>query len=259
LRGGRYFDARDTADTERVVIINETMARRVWPGRDAVGQLVNAHGGQVWKVIGVVGDVHHGGLEEAAQGEMYYNFRQTDDWSAIELVVRSSRPLASFMPDVRTAIKAFDPTLPSTEFTTLEQIVDHTVAPRRLITELLGLFSSLGLILASLGLYGVMAYSVSQRTREIGVRMALGAQRGDVLALVLRHGVKLTAGGIVIGLAGSLALTRVMRGLLYGVGPNDPLTFITIPVLFIAVALAACWLPARYAANTDPIEALRHE
>ena len=258
LRGGRYFDVRDTAEAEHVIIINETMARRLWPGRDAIGQIVQTGGGD-WRVIGIVGDVRHGGLDEAPGAEMYQNFRQTDDWNAIELVVRSSRPTKLFVPDVRAAIKAFDPKLPSAEFTTLEHVVDRTVAPRRLITELLGLFSSLGLVLAALGLYGVIAYSVSQRVREIGVRMALGAQRGDVLALVLGQGAKLTAVGIVIGLVGAFALTRVMRGLLFGIGPFDLTTFIVIPVLFLAVALVACLLPARYAANTNPIEALRNE
>jgi putative ABC transport system permease protein len=258
LRGGRYFEVRDTAESEHVIVINETMARRLWPGRDAIGQIVQTGGGD-WKVIGIVGDVRHGALESAPGAEMYQNFRQTDDWNAIEVVVRSSRPVTSFVPDVREAIKAFDAELPSTEFTTLEQVVDRTVAPRRLITELLGLFSSLGLILASLGLYGVIAYSVSQRTREIGVRMALGAQRRDVLALVLSQGARLTAGGIVIGLAGSFALTRVIRGLLFGVGPFDVVTFVSIPLVFIVVALAACWLPARHAADTNPMEALRNE
>jgi len=258
LRAGRYFDTRDTADSEHLIIINQTMARSLWPGRDAIGQIVQTGGGD-WRVVGVVGDVRHGALDKPPGAEEYQLFRQTDDWNGIDMVVRSSRPVESFARDVKKAITAYDPTLPNSEFITLEQVIDRTVAPRRLITEILGLFSSLGLLLASLGLYGVIAYSVSQRTREIGVRMALGAQRKDVLALVLAGGAKLTGVGILLGLAGAFALTRVLRGLLFGVGPFDWLTFSAIPALFIVVALLACLPSARRATKVDPMEALRYE
>src|SRR6185295_3580888 len=142
LRSGRYFDARDTADTENVIVINETMARGLWPGEEAIGQVVIINNSD-WRVVGVVGDVRHSTVEESSGPEMYLNFRQTTDWNAIEIVVRASRPRQSLVPEVRTTLKAYDPTLPNSEFTTLEQIVDHAVAPRRLITNLLGTFSSL--------------------------------------------------------------------------------------------------------------------
>jgi predicted permease len=258
LRAGRYFDERDTADTEKVIVINETMARGLWSGQEAVGEVVRV-GRSDWRVVGVVGDVRHGTVEERSGAEMYLNFRQIDDWNAIEIVVRASRLPQSLVPDVRAALKAYDPTLPNSEFTTLEQIVDHAVAPRRLITNLLGTFSSLALLLASLGLYGVIAYSVSQRTRELGIRMAIGAQRADVLRLVLCEGLTTAGIGVVLGLVGALLTTRLLQGMLFGVSATNPLIFAINALILMAVALAACLVPARRAARIDPIEALRHE
>src|SRR5439155_21003053 len=214
LRAGRYFDARDTAESEKVIVINETLAKRLWPGREAIGQMMNLQGGS--RVIGVVGDVRHSALEEAGGPEMYLNLRQISDWNAVELVVRATRPAGSLAPDVRAVMKAFDPNLPATEFTTLEQIVDHAVAPRRLITHLLSAFSSLALVLAAIGLYGVIAYSVGQRTREIGIRLAIGAQRGDVLRLIVGEGFKTAAVGVVLGLIAARFATRVLDSLLFG-------------------------------------------
>ena len=257
LRAGRYFEARDTADSEKVIVINETMARRLWPDRDAIGQVVHVNGES--RVVGVVGDVRHGTLEEASGAEMYLNFRQTGDWNAVELVVRAARPAASLAPDVRAVMKAFDPNLPATEFTTLEQIVDHAVAPRRLITDLLSAFSSLALVLAAIGLYGVIAYSVSQRTREIGIRLAVGAQRGDVLRLIVGEGFKTAAVGVVLGLIAARFATRVLDNLLFGVTATDPFIFVTNAAILVAVALLASAIPARRAARVDPMEALRYE
>jgi predicted permease len=257
LRGGRYFEARDTADSEKAIVINETMARRLWPDRDAIGQIVNVNGES--RVVGVVGDVRHGTLEEPSGAEMYLNFRQTGDWNAVELVVRATRPASSLAPDVRAVMKAFDPNLPATEFTTLEQIVDHAVAPRKLITNLLTAFSSLALVLAAIGLYGVIAYSVSQRTREIGIRLAVGAQRGDVLRLIVGEGFKTAAFGVVLGLIAARFATRVLDSLLFGVTATDPFIFVTNAAILVAVALLASAIPARRAARVDPMEALRCE
>ena len=258
LRAGRYFDARDTAETEKVIVINETMARGLWPGEEAVGQVVSL-GRTDWRVVGVVGDVRHSTLEESPSAEMYLNFRQMPDWNAIDVVVRGSRPARSLVPDVRAALKAYDPTLPNSEFTTLEQVVDHAVAPRRLITNLLGTFSSLALLLASLGLYGVIAYSVGQRTRELGIRMAIGAQRGDVLRLILREGLVTAGIGVALGLVGALLTTRLLQGMLFGVSATNPVIFAANAAILMIVALAACLIPAHRASRIDPMEALRYE
>ena len=258
LRAGRFFDARDDADTDKVIIINETMARHLWPGRDAIGQIARVSN-RDWRVIGVVGDVRHGTLEGAPGAEMYLSIRQSDDWHAVELVVRTARPPESFIPEVRAAMKAFDSALPNSEFTTLDQIVDYAVAPRRLITQVLGAFSSFALALASIGLYGVIAYSVGQRTQEIGIRLAIGAQRRDVLRLILGEGLKMAATGVGVGLIAALSLSRLLSSLLFGVTTTDPLIFSISAVVLISVALLACFIPARRAANVDPMVALRCE
>jgi predicted permease len=258
LREGRYFDARDTSTTDKVIVINETLAKHLWPGRDAVGQIAVVNR-QDWRVVGVVGDVRHGTLEKAAGAEVYLNFRQTGDWNAIEMVVRTSRLPESIVPDVRASMKAFDPSLPNSEFTTLDQIVDDAVAPRRLITHLLGAFSSFALALASLGLYGVIAYSVSQRTQEIGIRLAIGAQRGDVLRLVVGEGFRMAGAGVAVGIITALALSRLLASLLFGVTTTDPLIFSISAGVLTLVALLACYIPARRAARVDPVVALRCE
>ena len=258
LRAGRYFDERDNFATDKVIVINETMAKHLWPGRDAIGQIAVINR-QDWRVVGIVGDVRHGTLEAVAGAEMYLNFRQIGDWNAIELVVRTSRLPESFVPDVRAAMKAFDPALPNSEFTTLDQIVDDAVAPRRLITHLLGAFSSFALALASLGLYGVIAYSVSQRTQEIGIRLAIGAQRGDVLRLVVGEGFRMAAAGVAVGVIAALALSRLLASLLFGVTTTDPLIFSISATVLTSVALLACYIPARRAAKVDPMVALRCE
>jgi len=189
---------------------------------------------------------------------MYFDFHR-GGWNAMEMVVRSARPPGSLAPEVRAALAAYDPTLPSAEFYPLERLVDNAVAPRRLITRLLGFFSTLALTLAALGLYGVIAYSVVQRTQEIGIRMALGAQRTDVLQLILRGGLRLVGLGVMLGLAGAFALTRVLQSQLFGVTAHDPLAFAANAALLVAVAAAACLLPALRATRVDPMTALRAE
>jgi predicted permease len=257
LHKGRHFEASDTAKSEKVIVINETMARSLWPGRDAIGQVADVNGGS--RVIGVVGDVRHGKLEEAASAEAYLNFRQSSDWPSLNLVVRTTLPRAALAPAVRVVMKAYDPSLSGSEFVTLTEIVDQAVAPRRLITYLLGAFSSLALLLALIGLYGVIAYSVGQRTKEIGIRLAVGAQRGDVVSMILGEGFKMSTAGVAIGLIAALLLTRVLNSLLFGITATDPAIFAFIAGILVAVALFASFIPARRAAKVDPMEALRYE
>ena len=256
LIAGRYFDARDDVPGAGSAIINENLARRLWPNRDPIGQKLAQNDGTT--VIGVVGNVRHSSLEEAAGNEMYFDFHQ-GDWNAMEMVVRSTRPAAALVPEVRAALAAYDPSLPTGEFYELEGLIDQAVAPRRLITRLLGGFSVLALTLAALGLYGVIAYSVTQRTSEIGIRMALGAQRADVLGLVLRGGLGLVALGVAAGLAGAFALTRLLQSLLFGVTAHDPLVYAGIAALLFAAAIAASLIPALRATRVDPVVALRSE
>jgi predicted permease len=257
LRSGRYFDDRDTATSAKTVVINENLAHALWPDRDPIGRTITQGNGTI--VIGVVGNVRHGSLEEAGRNEMYLNYHQTGDWSGMEMVVRSARPAGALTREVRAALTAYDPSLPSGDYYELERLIDNAVAPRRLTTQLLGFFSVLALTLAALGLYGVIAYTVVQRTQEIGIRMAIGAQRRDVLAMVIAGGLKLVGLGLVAGLAGAFALTRVLSSLLYGVTAHDPIVFTGNAVLLILIGLAACLIPALRATRVNPIIALRAE
>ncbi len=204
-------------------------------------------------------NVRHSSLEEAAGNEMYLDCRQSSDWSTLEMVVRSGRTPGSLVPDVRAALAQYDPTLPNGAFHTLDSLIDGAVGPRRFITRLLGFFSALALTLAAIGLYGVIAFSVSQRTQEIGIRMAVGAQRGDILRLILQGGLKLVVIGIVAGLVGSLVLTGVLRSLLFGITSHDPLVFAGNAALLFAVAGIACLIPAFRATRSDPMVVLRAE
>jgi hypothetical protein len=255
LKAGRYFDARDTATSERSVIINEDLAKALWPGQEAVGQMLSQAGGT--RVIGVVVNVRHGSLDRAGGNEMYLHYRQTGDWGGMEMVVRSSRPMESRAPEVRAALAAHDPTLPNGDYYPLDRLIENAVAPRRLTTQLLSFFSALALVLAAIGLYGVIAYSVTQRTHEIGIRLAIGAQRRDVLRLILAGGMELVAIGVVCGLTASFFMTRALDSLLFGVTARDPIVFAANAGLVVALALAACVLPAIRATRVNPIIALR--
>jgi putative ABC transport system permease protein len=257
LISGRSFEESFDPTGEKAVIVNETLARRLWPGLNPLGRKVAVNGGST--VIGVVGDVRHSSLEEAAGNEMYLDYRQCGDWSAMEMVVRSALPPAALVAEVRGALAEYDPSLPRGGSYELERLVDDAVAPRRLISRLLGLFSALALTLAALGLYGVITYAVAQRTREIGVRMAVGAQRRDVVRLVLASGLKLAALGVTLGLAGSLTLTRLLRSLVFGVSAHDPGVFAANAALLVGVAALTCLIPALRATRVDPMTALRTE
>jgi predicted permease len=258
LRAGRDFTDHDTADSQRAVLINETLARIAWPGRDPVGQEALVTDKTPWRVVGVVGDVRHSSLEQAGSSEMYLPVSQMGSGS-VELVVRTRMPPEAIAPGVRAALRKVDASLPTAEFRTLEDLVDRAVSPRRFVVMLLGGFALLALFLASLGIYGVVSYSVNQRTQEIGIRMALGASAGHVQFRVLRETVGLALIGTLVGVAGSIGVARWLESLLFGVKPGDAVTFLAMTLALTSVAALAGYLPARRASRIDPMSALRSE
>ena len=260
---GRYFDARDTAEAPGVAIVSEALARKYWPGEDPVGQRITFEGGQQaprWReIVGVVGHVRNEGLEGESRGQYYIPYAQRPNGADLFLVVRTDAEPSTLAPAVRGAVAGVDRDLPVYRVTTMEKLVAESLAQRRFSMFLFGVFAALALALAVVGLYGVMSYTVAQRTHEIGLRMALGAQSRDVLRMVVGQGMWLVAVGLAVGLAGALALTQLMTSLLYGVSAADPLTYAGIAVLLAAVAFFASYLPARRATKVDPMEALRYE
>lgn len=259
LKAGRDFTERDDPTTQPEIIINETLARKLWPGQDPIGQTIVNDCGPERQVVGVVGDVRHIALEQGSGSEIYIPMRQCQDQWSVNLVVRSTLPPAAMASAVRDALKPLDPNLPANEFRPLQTLVDKAVSPRRFILILLSGFSAFALILASLGIYAVISYSVSQRTQEFGIRMALGAGPRDVLRLVLGKGMMLALVGAAAGLVGAWGLTRLMTSMLYGVRPDDFATFLGVSLVLACVALAANYLPARRATKIDPMVALRFE
>jgi predicted permease len=259
LRAGRDISPADTASSEPVIVVNESMARTLWPGQDPIGKVVLGACARERRVVGVVGDVRHLALEQASGNEMYIPMRQCADRPSYDLVVRSTLPPASLAGAIRQALKPVAPNLAGNDFRTLQQIVDKSVSPRRFTVLLLGAFAAFALVLASLGIYALVSYSVSQRTGEIGIRMALGATPPDILRQVVGQTLVLTAIGAVLGTAASWALARGLEGLLFEVTASDPRTFLGMLLVLAAVAALAGYLPARRAAAIDPMSALRAE
>jgi predicted permease len=255
LRQGRAFDEHDTLTSQRVVLVNETAARTLWPGQSAIGGVLELNGDT--RVVGVVGDVRHTSPDQQPGLEMYLPLSQGAGIPSLDLVVRTTLAPTSLAPAIRSALRPIAPNLPLADFRSLETLVDRAVSPRRFITVLLGGFAALALALASLGIYGIISYSVSQRSQEIGIRMALGASAANVQLAVIRQTLALAAMGIAIGAAGAWALTRMMRSLLFGIGPNDPVTFAAMILLLVVVAIAAGYVPARRASRVDPMLSLR--
>jgi putative ABC transport system permease protein len=260
LLAGRYFTESDNDDAPSVLILNEALARKLFPGEDAIGKRFRspAFGKGHATVVGVVSDVRHNGLDQDVTPEIFAPYWQ-NAWDMIALTIHTQVDPLSLINAVRRQALAVDPNLPIYEVMTMEQRLSDSVSSRRFNLLLLGAFAAFALILAAVGVYGVISYAVTRRTHEIGVRMALGARTPDVLRLFIKQGMSLVAVGVVIGLLGALALTQVMKSLLFGVSAIDPLTFALVASLQALIALAACYLPARRATKVDPIAALRHE
>ncbi|MGH9846378.1 MAG: ABC transporter permease, partial [Blastocatellia bacterium] len=274
LRGGRDFTERDTFDAPGVIIINETLARRHWPSEDALGKRVtlddprdNTRAPQWLTVVGVAKDVKQMSWTDAPSNEIYLSFQQSrgfytgtsGQFAPMTLVVRTAVEAQSLITAAQETVRSLDRNLPVSNVVTMEQVIADTLWQQRFNLQLIGIFAALALALAAVGLYGVMSYSVAQRSREVGLRMALGAQRRDVIKLVVRQGMKLALLGVTLGLLASVALTRLMTRLLFEVSATDFTTYAVIALLLTAVALLACWIPARRATKVDPMIALRCE
>jgi putative ABC transport system permease protein len=267
LRQGRYFESSDNAQSLPVAIINETMARQYWPGENALGRRFKIgdpdEPGKQWKeIVGIVADIRQMGIDEPVKAEMYFPNEQVTDWPGYtprDLAIRTNGDPSNLAGAVRQIIREIDPDQPVSNVATMAEVLGTEAAQRRMGMIMLAGFAALALLLASLGIYGVLAYFVTQHTNEIGVRQALGATPRDILLLVLRKGMGLTLTGVAIGLAAAFALTRLMSSLLFGVTAADPLTFATVPLLLVVVALLACYIPARRATKVDPLVALRYE
>jgi putative ABC transport system permease protein len=263
VRSGRAFTSQDARPGGGVVIVNEAFEKHFFPGQSAVGKrirLMAGPGGEAhWQtVVGVISDVRQSGLAGDVMPEVY-SPELDDAGDALSFVIRATGEPAHLISAVRAVVAEVEPNQPIHNLMTMEQRLANTTASRRLNTVLLGSFAAVALVLAVVGIYGVMSYAVTQRRREIGVRMALGAQRNNVLGLVIGGGLRLTLAGVVIGLIGALALTRYLSTLLYSVKATDPVTFLAVAVALMGVALFASWLPARRAAKVDPMVALRTE
>ena len=261
---GRDFTERDTGDAPAVVVITERTARHFWPGESALGKRLksgtSATSASPWRqVVGVVKDVHQFALGKDPKLQIYLPYPQTGAFPPNSLVLQTQVNPLSLAATVRRTIWEIDKDQPVSDVSTMEEIVSQSVARQRFSTMLLGIFATLALVLAAVGIYGVMSYSIAQRTREIGIRMALGAQRSDVLKMVVGQGLKLVVIGVAIGLVAAFVLTRVMASLLFGVSATDPMTFITISLILMGVALVASYIPALRATRVDPMVALHYQ
>src|SRR5438876_9632134 len=263
LLRGRFFDNRDVMSAPHVAVITDALARTRWPAEDPLGKTIefgNMDGDlRLLTIVGVVGDARNRSLEAPPSPTVYVNYRQRPQSSELfTIVMRTSLPPEGVISTAREIVHSVDPDVPP-QFRTFAQVFISSLATRRFNLTLILAFAGAALLLAVAGIYGVMAYSVTRRTREIGVRIALGAARGDVLRLVLGQGLWTTAIGVAIGIAGSLALTRTMQSLLFGVSPTDSVTLAAVSLLLASMSMLACWIPTRRAMRVDPIVALRYE
>jgi predicted permease len=262
LRGRPVLES-DTGDSIPVALINRAMAQKYWPGEDPIGKQVGP--GSVRYpaslIVGIVANVKHLSLRDDPEPEMYvpYTQRPWPSMLSMQVVLRVRGDPASAMSAARAALHSLDPDLPLGKLSTLAALVDHSMTQPRFSMLLVSAFGVLAVVLTSIGMYGMVSYSVAQRTREIGIRMALGAERHDVFTMVIGQGAWLAFAGIALGLAGALATTKLMQNELYGVQPTDPLTFVAAALLLVMVTLLACYVPARRAIEVDPTTALRQE
>jgi ABC-type antimicrobial peptide transport system permease subunit len=252
---GRDITWEDGPKSQKVVLINETVARRLWPGEDPVGKTANASGTDVL-VVGVVADVRETNAEEGAGWQMYLPAAQFGPDGA-QLVVRTKLPPEVLASSVMTTLRQINPGQPAVEFRTIQRLVDHATSPRRFFVVLVSIFAALGLLLAALGIYGVISYSVTQKTQEIGIRMALGATQGRVQRYVLGKTLRMALVGTVVGVVASVGVSRLIATLLFGTAPTDVVTFAGMVVVLGAVAFVAGYVPARRASRIEPSIALR--
>ena len=258
---GRDFAARDSAEAPRVFLISQALARKYFPQEDPIGKRISVamdDTNPFGEIVGIVGDIRDSALEREPTPTVYYPHPHLV-YPFMTFVVRTAMDPAAAAGGITGVIRALDPNQPVAEVRLMDDVIANSLARRRFNMLLLAVFAGLALVLAAVGIYGVMSYAVTQRTQEIGVRMAIGAQQRDVLRMILRHALAIAAVGLALGVAGALLLTKAMAGLLYAVKPADPVTFAIVPGLLLAVAAAAAWLPARRAARVDPLVALRHE
>jgi len=259
LLGGRDVAWTDAPDGPPVIVISEIMAKRFWPGQDAIGKRIRRGPppAPLITVVGVVGDVQHADLVHQPRATMYLPPAQHPRDAIGDWAVKTSGDPAAIAASIRGLVSSVDPLLPVTRVQTMQRMRASATAQEQFNLLLVGVFALLALVLAAVGLYGVTSYAVVQRTRELGIRLALGAQPADVLRIVLGQGVRLVVAGLAVGTTASLALTRLMAGLLFGIGARDPLTFTGVGVLLALVSLVACYIPARRAMSVDPVVALR--
>ncbi len=259
IKRGRGLTGDDRAGSKPVAVISEAAASKSWPGEDPVGKMINYCGHEEWiKIVGVVADVKYRSLEALASADVYIPLTQMDA-TPRALSVRGTIDKAALTAAVKREIYALDRNIPLTTIKTMDEKVYEATAQTRYNALLLGLFAALALVMSQMGIYGVMSYAVAARAHEIGIRMALGAERRAVLRLIIGQGMKLAAAGLAIGLIAAVAATRLIKTLLFDVGPNDPTTLCGVALLLAIVALLACWIPARRATRVDPVIALRHE
>ena len=260
LLEGRFFTDHDDAQSPHVVIINDVVARNVFPHENPIGkELRLGFNGFSAQIIGVVKATSHFTLDSPPSEEVYASYLQAPFWNTLAITVRTASAPLTVAGSIRQLVQSIDSDEPVSKVRTMDEVLEASVAAPRFRTLLLGLFGLTALLLGAIGIYGVMAYSVGQRTREIGIRVALGADRAQVLGLILRQGLILTAAGVGIGLLGALGLTHLLASMLYEVRPTDPLTFAAVTLLLAFVSLLANCIPARRAAKVDPMVALRYE